>query len=69
MIFLTLNQLKNLVLTFNNVQYDLSFVLNIKIGFLRIENALFGVMRSLLFLINTERLYVYDDVLMKYIIV
>ena len=69
MIFLTLNQIENLVLTFNNVQYDLSFVLNIKIKFLRIENTLFRVMRSLLFLINIKRLYVCNDVLIKYIIV
>ena len=61
MIFLTLNQLENLVLIFNNVQHDLSSVLNIKIELLRIGNTLFKVMRPLLFLINVERLYVYDD--------
>ena len=68
MIFLTLNQFENLVLIFNNVQHDLSSVLNIKIGFLRIKNTLFKVMKFLLFLINIERLYVYDDDLTKYTI-
>ena len=69
MIFLTLNRLENLVLILNNVQHDLSFVFNIKIELLRIENTLFEVMRSLLFLINTERPYTYNDVQIKYTIV
>ena len=65
MIFLTLNQLENLILIFNNVQYNLSFILNTKIKFLRIKNALFKVIKSLLFLVNVKRLYVYDDDLTK----
>ena len=69
MTFLVLDILENLVLMFNNVLYDLSFVLNIRIGFLRIENTLFEVMRPLLFLINVERLYTYKEALMKYTIV
>ena len=65
MIFLRLNQFENLILIFNNVQHDLSFILNIKIRFLRIENTLFKVMRPLLFLINIKGLYVYNDDLTK----
>ena len=46
----------------------MSFVLNIKIGLLRIGNALFGVMRPLLSLVNTEGLYAYGDGLTKHTI-
>ena len=48
-----------------NVQHDLSSILNIKIRLLRIENTLFEIIRPLLFLINVERLYVYNDSLTK----
>jgi hypothetical protein len=55
-----LSLLENQVLIFINKQYILPFILNIKNGLLRIKNALFRVIKPLLFLASAEMLYDYS---------
>jgi hypothetical protein len=46
----------------------LSFILNIKIRLLRTRNALFRIIKPLLFLVNTETLYSYSKIVVRPII-
>jgi hypothetical protein len=63
-----LNLLKNQVLILINKQHVLSFILSIKIRLLRTGNVLFRVIKPLLFLVNTEALYGYSEIVVRPII-